>query len=87
MLINLAAVRRFNQEVKIRCATPSYKNRSYSVISVFFSLPLMQSRTRLMVGHEARGMKGKGGIMIMCLSYIYDYYDYNIIIILYLTNV
>lgn len=87
MLVNLAAVRRFNQEVKIRCVAPLYKNRSYSVISVFFSLSLMQSRTRLMVVHVARRMKGKDGTMITCLSYIYDYYDYNIIIILYLTNV
>lgn len=87
MLVNLAAVRRFNQEVKIRCVTPSCKNRSYSVISVFFSLPLMQSRTRLTVGHVARRMKGKGGTMIMCLNYIYDYCDYNIITILFLTNV
>ena len=47
----------------------------------------MQSRTRFTVGHLARGIEGKSGIIIMYLSYIYDYYDYNIIIILYLTNV
>lgn len=84
-LVNLDAERRFNEELSIPCVTPSCKNGAYPVISVSFFLSLMRSCTRLSRPHS-KGMVRNSGTMIMYLCYIYDYYDYIIIIILYLPS-